>query len=134
MPCAASPSNGQMLRIAACSYILISVAMIATSFITGHRAKAITGKDHYLLTATRLLVDVEVAPDNPADAAFDAAQREAGETTLIPEWKPIFVLGFADATGPVVVGGGLVLLAWWSLSRLRRGPYDRSQGLTKPIS
>ena len=110
-----------MLRIAAYVYLSISLALIATSLYTGHRATQISGRQHYMLTTTHVFVDEEVPPENAADAAFDAALREAGESTRLPVEKSIFVLGFADATGPAVSAGGLLLLLakWWSALRRR---------------
>ena len=119
-----------MLRIFIRVYALVSLAMIATSLYTGHRATALSGKPHYMLTRTTVSVMEEVPPDNPGDAAFDQAQREAGDSTAIPVEKPCFVLGFADRTGPVILAGGLsVLVATWWSRRRKRG---RAVGQTDP--
>src|SRR5437016_23327 len=97
--------------------------MIATSLITGYRATALSGKPHYMLTRTTVWVEEAVPADNPADAAYDAALKGSDQTpTLTTIDKPCFVLGFADATGPVVLLGGLVVLiaAIWKRQRARR--------------
>jgi hypothetical protein len=106
-----------MFRILVRVYAAVSIAMIATSLITGHRATALSGKPHYLLTRTTVPVEEYVPPDNPSDAAFEAAQRDAGESPALGSVdKPCFVLGLADATGPVVLIGAFIVLigAWWS--------------------
>lgn len=101
-------------------YLGISLAMIATSLITGQRASRISGKAHYLLTRTTVWVEEEVPADNPADAARDQAMREAGESIAMPVERPCFVLGLADATVPVILAGGVSLLVAWAW-RWRRG-------------
>jgi len=110
------------LRYTFYGYLACSLALIATSLYTGHRATAISGHPHYMLTATHIFVEEHVAADNAADAAFDAALQEAGESTTIPVKRALFVLGFADVTGPVVIAGGCLLLTtgWWSRRRRRR--------------
>jgi hypothetical protein len=119
-----------MLRRAFYLYIVVCIILIATSLFTGWRASRLSGNDHYLLTTTTLLVEEEVRPESEADAAFDAALREAGEPTALPVEKNVFVLGFADATGPVVVLGGLVLLVWRLVKgRTRRVVADAAVGL-----
>jgi hypothetical protein len=120
-----------MLRSAFYCYSLLSIALVATSIYTGRRATRISGRPHYMLTTTRVLVDEEVPPENAADAAFDAALREAGASTKLPVEKPLFVLGFADATGPIVLGGGLLLLVLKAVSLLRR---RRSKAGESPAS
>ena len=102
-------------------YLVLSIAMIATSLVTGRRATALTGEPHYLLTRTSILVERQVEPKNATDAAVDALFQEAGESTALNVEEPMFVLGFLDATGPFVAGGGLVvLLLWWRDGRRRR--------------
>jgi len=95
--------------------------MIATSLYTGRRATQISGRQHYMLTRTQIEVDKEIAADNAADADFDAAQRDAGDPNKMSVTTPLFVLGFADATGPFILVGGLLLLVAkvWSLRRRR---------------
>jgi hypothetical protein len=97
------------LRVAVIAYALVAVAMIATSLYTGRRATTICGRPHYMLTTTHILVDEDVPPENAGDAAF-------------PVERPLFVLGFADATGPFVLGGGAILLAICAWRALRRSP------------
>ncbi|HUN80469.1 MAG TPA: hypothetical protein VMV81_03065 [Phycisphaerae bacterium] len=111
-----------MFRKFLCLYVALSLAMIATSVITGYRASTLSGKSHYLETRTTVWVEEEVPADNPADAARDQAMREAGESTAIPVKKPCFVLGLADATIPTILAGGFSLaVAWlWRRRRLRR--------------
>ncbi|MEK6642711.1 MAG: hypothetical protein AABZ08_02290 [Planctomycetota bacterium] len=109
-----------MLRRLIWPYFLVAITMIATSFYTGRRATTISGRPHYMFTTTRVLVDEDVPPENAGDAAFDAALREEGESTKIPVERPIFVLGFIDATGPFVLGGGAILLTLWAWRALRR--------------
>ncbi len=108
------------LRAAAIAYALVAVTMIATSFYTGRRATTISGRPHYMLTTTHVLVDEDVPPENAGDAAFDAALREEGESTKIPVERALFVLGFVDATGPFVFGSGAILLTIWAWRVLRR--------------
>ncbi len=108
------------LRIAAILYGLVSIAMIATSLYTGRRATAISGHPHYMLTTMHILVDEEVAAESSGDAAFDAALRDEGVSTKIPVEKPLFVLGFADATGPFILAGGGVLAIVWVVKVRRR--------------
>lgn len=113
-----------MLRIAFYIYLGISLTMIAVSTYTGRRASALSGNPHYLLTNTTVSVYEDVPADNPADAAFDAAMREAGVSTALPVDKPCFVLGFADRTGPTVIAGGFALLVarWWRQRRRKYRP------------
>ena len=111
-----------MLRHLKWLYALVAVAMIATSLYTGRRATTISGRPHYMLTTTHILVDEEVPPENAGDAAFDAALREEGESTKIPVERSVLVLGFVDATGPFVLGGGAVLLPVWAWRAIRRRP------------
>lgn len=109
------------LRIAAILYGLVSIAMIATSLFTGRRATTISGHPHYMLTTMHVLVDEEVAAESSGDAAFDAALRDEGVSTKIPVEKPLFVLGFADATGPfILVVGGVLAIVWVVKVRRRR--------------
>ena len=95
--------------------------MIGTSAYTGHRATTLSGDEHYMLTATRILVPEKVAATNETDAAFDAAFGEVGESTKMSVVKPIFVLGFLDATLPTIVLGGVLLgiVSWVSRRRMR---------------
>jgi len=111
-----------MFRFALCAYVVLSLTLAATSLYTGHRAKAISGKDYYLFTRTHILVEKNVEPTNEGDAAFDAALEEAGESAAIPVEEPVFVLGFLDATAPLVLGGGVMLLAARFIARRRRQP------------
>lgn len=102
------------------AYALISVSMIGTSLVTGRRATLLTGEPHYLLTRSTVLVEREVEPENEIDAELDALYEEAGETPTMTVEEPMFVLGFIDATGPAVVGGGFVLAIIAAVRRLRR--------------
>ena len=101
-------------------YALICTTMIATSLVTGRRATVKTGNPHYLLTRTTVLMEKKVEPENEIDAELDALFEEAGETSLMTVEEPMFVLGFLDATGPVVAGGAVVLGMVAVVRRLRR--------------
>ncbi|HKQ49289.1 MAG TPA: hypothetical protein VJZ71_14555 [Phycisphaerae bacterium] len=114
-------------------YFGLLLAMIATSLVTGRRATVLTGEPHYLLTRTSILVERHVAPKNATDAALDAVFEEAGESTDMTVEEPMFVLGLADATGPVVLGGGLVVLVLgWRQRRRRRRPGGGAGGGAGP--
>lgn len=103
------------------AYVLICFTMITTSLFTGRRATEASGHSHYMLTTMHILVDEEVAAESSGDAAFDAALREEGVSTKLPVEKPLFVLGFADATGPfILAGGGILALVWVVKVRRRR--------------
>ena len=119
-----------MLRAIAWTYLVISLAMISTSLITGHRATALSGKPHYMFTRTTVSVDEDVPSDSAADVARQQALREAGVSTVLPVDEPCFVLGFADATGPIVVLGGAIVLIAWAWKRWRGRP--RAVGRTGP--
>lgn len=111
-----------MFKAATFCYFLVGLAMIATSLVTGRRATVLTGEPHYMLTRTSVLVERHVEPRNATDAALDAVFEEAGESTDMTVEEPMFVLGLADATGPVIAGGGLIVLVlWWRERRRRRG-------------
>jgi hypothetical protein len=110
-----------MFRYVAWTYAALSLAMIATSLYTGHRATVLSGKPHYMLTRTTIWVEEVIAADNDSDAAYDAATRETDQPpTPTTVDKPCFVLGFADATGPVVLMGGSILLVIALWRRWRR--------------
>jgi hypothetical protein len=114
-------------------YVGLSLAMTATSLVTGRRATMSTGEPHYLLTRTSVLVERHVEPKNATDAALDAVFEEAGESTDMTVEEPMFVLGLLDATGPVVAGGGMiVLLLWWRDRRRRRARPGDSGGSAGP--
>ncbi|MBI5763147.1 MAG: hypothetical protein HZA51_06450 [Planctomycetes bacterium] len=108
------------LRVATILYGFVAIAMIATSLYTGHRATVISGRQHYMLTATQISVDEEVPASSAGDAAFDSALREGGESPTMPVDKPLFVLGFADATGPFILAGGGILAILWGVKVRRR--------------
>ena len=108
-------------------YILLSLAMIATSLITGRRASVLTGEPHYLLTRTSIFVERKVPPGNATDAAINAAFEEAGVSTDLHVKEPIFVLGLLDATAPAVAGGGLIVLLLWRRDRRRRCNRDTGE-------
>ena len=122
-----------MFKTAMYCYVLVALAMITTSLVTGRRATVSTGEPHYLLTRTSVLVERHVASKNATDAAVDAVFAEAGESTDMTVEEPMFVLGLLDATGPVVAGGGIVvLLLSWRQRRRRRGPAGAAGGGAEP--
>jgi hypothetical protein len=102
------------------TYVAVSLALITTSFVTGRRASAIAGEPQYLFTATRIPVQRTVPAKNPTDAAFDALFEEAGEPVKMTVFEPVFVLGFLDVTGPVVLGGLLAMLIAARIARRSR--------------
>ncbi|MFQ5430175.1 MAG: hypothetical protein ACE5E1_07690 [Phycisphaerae bacterium] len=108
------------LRNAWIIYALAAVAMLAVSFLTGRRATRLTGEPHYLATRTQVLVERRVEPTGETDAALDALFEEAGEPPTIMAPRPMFVLGLADATGPAILLGGIVMAAITMVVRRRR--------------
>ena len=108
------------LKIAWTCYILIVVALITTSIITGRRATRLAGTPHYLLTRTHVFVETAVAPTDKTDAELDALFEEAGEATTLTVARPIFVLGLLDATAPVAILGALALTIATLIDRRRR--------------
>jgi len=107
-----------MMRRVFYAYFCLSALLIGTSLYTGRRATSLTGEPHYLLTRTVVLVEKEVEADNETDAELDELFEEAGESPTMTVEEPMFVLGLLDATGPAVLGGG-VILAIWTLLRHR---------------
>ncbi len=109
------------MKAAISIYLLLCLALITTSLITGRRATEISGDPHYLFTQTSVLVERKVEPDNATDSALNALFEEAGESTALHVEEPIFVLGLLDATAPtMVVGGLIVFLLCWRDRRRRR--------------
>jgi hypothetical protein len=122
-----------VFKAATCCYVVVALGMIATSLVTGRRATVATGEPHYMLTRTSVFVERPMEPKNATDSALEAAFAEAGESTDVHVEEPMFVLGLADATGPVVAGGGMVvLLLWWQDRRRRRGRLVDSGGAAGP--
>lgn len=102
-------------------YVILSLALVGTSLVTGRRATRLSGEPHYLLTRTRVLVERKVEPGNATDAAMNAIFEEAGESTRLHVEEPAFVLGLLDATVPAIVLGGLIVgLLYWRNRRRRR--------------
>lgn len=108
------------MKAALYGYLIVSLAMVATSLVTGRRATILTGEPHYLLTRASVMVEREVEPRNVTDAALNAIFKDAGESTMMTVEEPVFVLGLLDATGPIVAGSGIVLLWLWRRDRRRR--------------
>ncbi len=108
------------LKIAWTCYVLLVVALITTSLITGRRASRLAGTPHYLFTRTEVFVEQEVEPVDQTDAALDALFEEAGESTTMTVAQPAFVLGLLDATAPVTVLGAAMLAIFTVLGRRRR--------------
>ena len=108
------------LKIAWTCYILIVVALITTSIITGRRATRLAGTPHYLLTRTHVFVETAAAPTDKTDAELDALFQEAGESATMTVARPVFVLGLLDATAPVAILGGAALAIATLISRRRR--------------
>lgn len=113
------------LKTAWTCYVVIVVALITTSIVTGRRATRLAGSPHYLFTRTQVFVEQEVEPENQTDAALDALFEEAGESTTMTVARPAFVLGFLDATAPVTVLGAAVLAILTVMGRRRRGAAGR---------
>ena len=119
-----------MYRVAVYCYAILGLAMITTSLVTGRRATLLTGNPHYMLTRTSVFVERPVESTNATDAALNAAFEDAGESTDMTVEEPMFVLGLLDATGPVVFGGGIVVLflKWRDRRRQRGRPGDSGGG------
>jgi hypothetical protein len=112
-------------------YGLFSAALLATTWWTGRRATLLTGKDHYLLTRTRVFVEVASPPQDEADAAFDEALREAGESPALLEERPLFVLGLLDGSLPLIAAGAGLLGAVW-IRRRSRAECGAGEGISAP--
>ena len=108
------------LRNAWVVYALAAGSMLTVSLVTGRRATRLTGEPHYLITRTQVLVERRVEPAGETDAALDALFEEAGEPPTILVSTPMFVLGLADATGPAILLGGVVMTAVTLVARRRR--------------
>jgi hypothetical protein len=115
-----------VLRKCTYAYVALCLALIATSAYTGHRATKLSGDEHYMLTTTSIFVPEDLEATNETDAAFDAAFGEADESTAMTVAKPMFVLGFLDATAPAIVLGGALLgmVSWLSRRRSRAASFD----------
>lgn len=109
-----------MFKTALVAYVLVSASMLITSILTARRAERETGQPHYLLTRMTVLVEQRVEAENATDAALDALFEEAGEPATMTVERPLFVLGLMDATGPFIVGGGVLLGIAKVVARRRR--------------
>lgn len=109
-----------MMRRVFLIYIAVSAALIGTSLYTGRRATSLTGEPYYLLTRTTVLVERTVEAENETDAELDELFEEAGESPTMTVEEPMFVLGLLDATGPAVLGGGVILAIWMLLRHRAR--------------
>ena len=120
------------LKIAWMCYVLIVVALMTTSLITGRRATRLAGVPHYLFTRTQVFVEQEVEPTDQTDAALDALFEEAGESTTMTVAQPAFVLGLLDATAPVTVFGATTLAIFTVMGRRRRRAAGRPSAEALP--
>lgn len=98
-----------MFKSALIVYLVVSTSMLITTIITARRVERETGQAHWLLTRTAVLVEERINAVNATDAALDALFEDAGEPATMTVERPMFVLGLLDATGPAILGGGVLL-------------------------
>ncbi|MFQ5411584.1 MAG: hypothetical protein ACE5EC_04780 [Phycisphaerae bacterium] len=109
-----------MIRVGWMLYGVVAVGMMVTSLLTGRRASAVAGSPHYLFTRTQVFVEERVAAEDATQSALDALFEEAGEPAMRTVARPMLVLGLLDATGPIVLVGGVGLGIATLVGRRRR--------------